>query len=89
VKSFYFFRHEDDRHDDFVRGLAWHPRNESLYSCGWDKQVLAHKLALSPNKMEVNGIIEKDGDQEQKLTLQRREAFKSPLNSNAGGYLTN
>jgi hypothetical protein len=23
------------------------------------------------------------------LTLQRREAFKSPLNSNAGGYLTN
>ncbi|PNF41240.1 hypothetical protein B7P43_G01506 [Cryptotermes secundus] len=57
--------YEDDRHDDFVRGLAWHPRSESLFSCGWDKQVLAHKFALSRNKMEVNGIIEKDVDQEQ------------------------
>lgn len=66
MKSLYFFRYEDDRHDDFVRGLAWHPRSESLFSCGWDKQVLAHKFALSPNKMEVNGIIEKDADQEQK-----------------------
>lgn len=58
--------YEDDRHNDFVRGLAWHSRSDSLYSCGWDKQVLAHKLILSPNKMEVNGIIEIDGDQEQK-----------------------
>lgn len=49
-----------------MRGLAWHSRNDSLYSCGWDKQVLAHKLVLSPNKMEVNGIIEINGDQEQK-----------------------
>jgi hypothetical protein len=63
----FFCRYADDRHEDFVRGLAWHCRNEILYSCGWDKQVLAHKLPLSPNKMEVNGIIEeKDGDQEQK-----------------------
>jgi WD40 repeat protein len=66
AKFLYFGRYEDDRHDDFVRGLAWHPRSENLYSCGWDKQVLEHKLALSPNKMEVNGVIEKGTDQEQK-----------------------
>jgi hypothetical protein len=48
--------------------LAWHTRKGSLYSCGWDKQVIAHNFAISLNKMEVNGIIEeKDGDQEEKL----------------------
>ncbi|KDR20539.1 methylosome protein 50-like [Zootermopsis nevadensis] len=55
----------DDHHSDFVRGLAWHSRKGTLYSCGWDKQVLAHKLVVSPNKMEVNGIIE-EKDQELK-----------------------
>ncbi|KAJ9587386.1 hypothetical protein L9F63_019087 [Diploptera punctata] len=48
----------DDRHDDFVRGLTWHNRNETLYSCGWDKQVLLHNIALSPANMEVNGIVQ-------------------------------
>jgi hypothetical protein len=68
VKFLYFGRYEDDRHDDFVRGFAWHPRSDSLYSCGWDRKVLSHTLALSLNKMEVNGIIEKGADQEQKCT---------------------
>jgi hypothetical protein len=61
-------RYADDRHSDFVRGLAWHSRKGTLYSGGWDKQVVAHKPVVSPNKMEVNGIIEeKDGDEEQEL----------------------
>ncbi|XP_069686307.1 methylosome protein WDR77-like [Periplaneta americana] len=55
----------DDRHEDFVHGLAWHSRNENLYSCGWDKQVLAHKPPLSLARMEVNGIGEAK-NQEQK-----------------------
>ncbi|XP_067004033.2 methylosome protein WDR77 [Anabrus simplex] len=49
----------DDRHNDFVRGLAWHPKSNQLYSCGWDKQVLAHNTNIaSPSfiHMEVNEI---------------------------------
>jgi WD40 repeat protein len=37
-----FFRYEDSRHTDFVRGLAWDPNSNFLWSCGWDKQVLKH-----------------------------------------------
>lgn len=32
----------DDQHSDFVRGFAWEDNN--LFSCGWDKKVLIHKL---------------------------------------------
>ncbi|XP_068910695.1 methylosome protein WDR77-like [Tenebrio molitor] len=32
----------NDKHCGFVRGLAWH--NETLYSCGFDKQVVKHLL---------------------------------------------
>nr|CAD7596913.1 unnamed protein product [Timema genevievae] len=39
--------YSDDRHEDFVRGLAWNPKTEQLYSCGWDKKVLVH--SPSPN----------------------------------------
>lgn len=49
-------RYSDERHDDFVRGIAWHPSNSNLYSCGWDKQVLTHTPNGIPLKMEVNGV---------------------------------
>jgi hypothetical protein len=67
--AFFFFcyRYTNDHHNDFVRGLAWHSRKGTLYSCGWDKQVVAHKLLVSPNRMEVNGIIEEKDGEEQKL----------------------
>ncbi|XP_063244764.1 methylosome protein WDR77-like [Bacillus rossius redtenbacheri] len=42
----------DDRHEDFVRGLAWNPKTEHLHSCGWDKQVLVHSPVVN---MDVNG----------------------------------
>lgn len=34
-------KYEDDRHDDFVRGVSWRD-SECLVTCGWDKQVLIH-----------------------------------------------
>ncbi|KAK3867426.1 hypothetical protein Pcinc_027121 [Petrolisthes cinctipes] len=36
-------RYEDNRHTDFVRGLAWTDSN-SLVSCGWDSSVHIHGL---------------------------------------------
>ncbi|KAK7086101.1 Methylosome protein 50 [Halocaridina rubra] len=36
-------RYEDDRHTDFVRGVAWRDAG-TLASCGWDKKVLMHTL---------------------------------------------
>ncbi|XP_012287432.1 methylosome protein 50 [Orussus abietinus] len=32
--------YKDDRHADFVRGLAWH--NKDLITCSWDDTVLRH-----------------------------------------------
>lgn len=32
----------NDKHSDFVRGLAWH--KESLYTCGFDQQVIKHSF---------------------------------------------
>lgn len=32
----------DDKHNDFIRGLAWH--NSTLISCGYDTQVCIHNL---------------------------------------------
>nr|CAD7197927.1 unnamed protein product [Timema douglasi] len=46
--------YSDDRHEDFVRGLAWNPKTEQLYSCGWDKKVLVH--SPSPN-MNTNALL--------------------------------
>lgn len=40
--------YNDDRHEDFVTGLAWHPISHQLLSCGWDRQVFAHSIQ---NKM--------------------------------------
>ncbi|KAK2581316.1 hypothetical protein KPH14_008091 [Odynerus spinipes] len=34
--------YEDDRHTDFVRGLAWY--NDELLSCSWDDMVLKHTI---------------------------------------------
>uniref|UniRef100_A0A1B6DLS7 Uncharacterized protein n=2 Tax=Clastoptera arizonana TaxID=38151 RepID=A0A1B6DLS7_9HEMI len=36
--------YNDERHNDFVRGLAWHPKMKCLFSCGWDKQVIKHNV---------------------------------------------
>ena len=36
--------YEDHRHTDFVRGLAWNPKDGNLWSCGWDKKVIEHKI---------------------------------------------
>lgn len=36
-------RYEDDRHSDFVRGIAWKDA-ETLVTCGWDKNVYTHLL---------------------------------------------
>lgn len=41
-------RYEDFRHTDFVRGLAWGAR-DTLWSCGWDMQVLRHHPAAGDN----------------------------------------
>jgi len=37
-------RYEDFRHTDFVRGLAW-GACDTLWTCGWDMQVLRHQPA--------------------------------------------
>ena len=37
-------RHYDDLHSDMVRGLAWAPDSDTLYSCGWDKAVLSRSV---------------------------------------------
>lgn len=42
-KTYIIFRYENDRHTDFVRGLAWADSN-SLVSCGWDTSVHIHTL---------------------------------------------
>lgn len=34
-------RYEDERHNDFIRGLAWKDGN-TLFTCGWDKAVHEH-----------------------------------------------
>nr|XP_018898058.1 PREDICTED: methylosome protein 50-like [Bemisia tabaci] len=34
--------YEDTRHEDFIHGLAWHPKTQNLYSAGWDAKVLCH-----------------------------------------------
>lgn len=34
--------YEDDRHRDFVRGLAW--QQNKLLTCSWDNTVLHHSL---------------------------------------------
>lgn len=36
-------RYEDDRHLDFVRGLAWKDSG-TLVTCGWDKSVFVHQI---------------------------------------------
>jgi len=37
-------RYEDSRHNDFIRGMSWHPKTDELYTCGWDQQVLSHLI---------------------------------------------
>ncbi|XP_037069832.1 methylosome protein 50-like [Pollicipes pollicipes] len=36
--------HSDELHTDMVRGLAWQPDSDTLYSCGWDKRVLSRPV---------------------------------------------
>lgn len=48
--------YSDDRHQDFVRGIAWHQRDTSFYTCGWDKQVLHHVPSEASAEMEVNEV---------------------------------
>jgi len=35
----------DEQHTDMVRGLAWMPESDTLYSCGWDRRVLSRTVA--------------------------------------------
>ena len=37
-------RHRDELHADMVRGLAWAPASDTLYSCGWDHAVLSRPV---------------------------------------------
>jgi len=32
----------DTRHSDYVRGLAWHPQDNTLWTAGWDHKILQH-----------------------------------------------
>ncbi|XP_046997141.1 methylosome protein 50-like [Schistocerca americana] len=48
--------YSDDRHKDFVRGIAWHQRDTSFYTCGWDKQVFRHIPSEASAEMEVNEV---------------------------------
>ncbi|KAK7869381.1 hypothetical protein R5R35_000689 [Gryllus longicercus] len=50
--------YEDGRHNDFVRGLSWHPSSNMLFSCGWDKQVLTH----APLQVPEEGCVSNMGD---------------------------
>eukprot|EP00088_Acartia_fossae_P029058 TRINITY_DN29865_c0_g1_i6.p1 TRINITY_DN29865_c0_g1~~TRINITY_DN29865_c0_g1_i6.p1 ORF type:complete len:358 (+),score=51.91 TRINITY_DN29865_c0_g1_i6:56-1129(+) len=34
----------DQSHKDFVRGLAWHPSSDVLWSSGWDNRVCQHQV---------------------------------------------
>lgn len=44
ILSKLFYRYEDTRHTDYVRGLAYDKVSKNLVSCGWDKQVHSHTL---------------------------------------------
>ncbi|XP_049779590.1 methylosome protein 50-like [Schistocerca cancellata] len=48
--------YSDDRHKDFVRGIAWHQRDTSFYTCGWDKQVFRLIPSEASAEMEVNEV---------------------------------
>uniref|UniRef100_A0A1B6KX50 Uncharacterized protein n=1 Tax=Graphocephala atropunctata TaxID=36148 RepID=A0A1B6KX50_9HEMI len=37
-------RYVDEKHTDFVRGLSYDTQSRTLYSCGWDKQVIPHDI---------------------------------------------
>jgi len=38
-------KYSDDRHNDFVRGMAWSSKDDdTLLTCGWDHKVLAHHV---------------------------------------------
>jgi len=37
-------RYEDRRHNDFIRGMSWHPKTDELFTCGWDQKVLSHLI---------------------------------------------
>lgn len=43
--------YDDDTHEDFVRGLSWHPSSNKLYSCGWDSSIKSHSIETD---METN-----------------------------------
>lgn len=44
--------YEDGSHDDFVRGISWHPVTNKLYSCAFDSNVKCH--TISAVAMETN-----------------------------------
>ena len=35
-------QYQNQSHKDIVRGLAWNPLDGSLWSGGWDRQVISH-----------------------------------------------
>ena len=47
-----YFSYKDQRHKDFSRGISWQYSSDMLYSCGWDKQILSHRIVTN---MEQNG----------------------------------
>lgn len=44
----------NDDHSALVRGLSWHPLNDQLYSCGFDKRILSHDVFLHETDIDEN-----------------------------------
>lgn len=41
---------EDNKHTDYVRGLAWH--KDDLFSCAWDDNVFKRTIPHKDNRYE-------------------------------------
>lgn len=37
----------DKRHSDYVKGICVHPKDKTLWSCGWDGQIFSHAISTN------------------------------------------
>lgn len=40
---------DNNSHNDFIRGLAWHPLSRKLYTCSWDQSIKGHLIDFTAN----------------------------------------
>ena len=43
-----------DEHTEVVRGLAWSPVDDTLYTSGWDQQIFSHAFDCRRRQSDLN-----------------------------------